>query len=201
MSDSGYKDTATKSGLIPARCTGYALWVLIAPLFFTLLQAQAVPTPAVEYQVKASLVFNFMHFIEWPPEAFQNNAQITVCLTGRDVYGNALRVLERELVQGKTLAVKVYKSWAPELADSCQVVIFSGQERDSMQQALGALAGKSTLTIGETPEFLQDGGIIKFAIINDTVQFEVNLETAKQARLNISSKLLRLANNVVTSAR
>jgi hypothetical protein len=198
---SGPRYKAIKSRLIPARCGRVALWALIAPFFFTLLQARAIPNPAVEYQVKASLVFNFMHFIEWPPDAFQNNAQITVCLAGRDVYGNALQVLEREVVQGKTLAVKVYKSWAPELADSCQVVIFSGQERDSVQQALAALAGKSALTIGESPEFLQDGGIIKFAIINDTVQFEVNLETAKQARLNISSKLLRLANNVVTSAR
>jgi hypothetical protein len=199
MSGSEYK--AIKSGFIPVWCGRVAVWTLLAPLLFSLLQAQAVPNPAVEYQVKASLVFNFMHFIEWPADAFKNEAQITICLTGRDVYGNALRVLEREVVQGKTLAIKIHKNWVPELADSCQVVIFSGQERDSVQQALAVLADRSVLTIGESPEFLRDGGIIKFAIINDTVQFEMNLDMAKQARLSISSKLLRLANNVVTSTR
>jgi hypothetical protein len=186
---------------VKARLVPFRVWLWVAPLLFIFLQAQAVPNPAVEYQVKASLVFNFMHFIEWPVDAFQNAAQINVCLVGRDVYGTALRVLEREVVQGKSLTVKTYGSWYPTLAGSCQVVIFSGQERDAMQQALSELADKSTLTIGESPGFLEDGGIIKFAIINDTVQFEVNLEKAKRARLNISSKLLRLANNVVTSAR
>jgi hypothetical protein len=198
MVDPINKKAAASQGY--ARHTGYILWLLLAPLACTLLQAQAVPAsnPAVEYQVKASLVFNFMHFIEWPPEALKNG-QITLCLVGRDVYGNALRVLEREIVQGKSLTVKTYGLWYPVLADSCQVVIFSEQEQENVQQALADLANKSALTVGETPAFLEDGGIIKFAIINDTVQFEVNVETAKQARLNISSKLLRLASNVVTS--
>jgi hypothetical protein len=200
MSDPEYK--AIKSRFIAARYAHAALWALIAPCLFTLLQAQAAPNPAVEYQVKASLVFNFMHFIEWPADAFENGGQqIDVCLVGSNVYGNALRVLGGELVQGKTLAVSAYSTWTPELADSCQVIIFSIQERDAVRQSLAGLANKSALTVGETPEFLEDGGIIKFTIINDTVQFEVNVERAKQSRLNISSKLLRLANNVVTSSQ
>lgn len=184
------------------RCRGL-LWLLYAPFVFSVCQAQAVPAtqaPAVEYQVKASLVFNFMHFIEWPADAFQHDGQITICLVGRDVYGNALRVLEKEVVQGKSLVVKTYGLWYPALADACQVVIFSPQEQDTVRQPLSTLSGKSVLTVGETPGFLKSGGIIKFAIINDTVQFEVNLEAAKQARLNISSKMLRLASNVVTSS-
>lgn len=188
----------------PARFRGGRClrWLLYAPLVFGVCHAQAVPAeqaPTVEYQVKASLVFNFMHFIEWPAEAFRGDDQITVCLVGKDVYGNALRVLEGEVVQGKSLAVKTYGLWYPALADSCQVVIFGPQEQDGVRAPLAALSGKSVLTVGETPGFLNNGGIIKFTIINDTVQFEVNLGAAKQARLNISSKMLRLASSVVAS--
>ncbi|HEY3486806.1 MAG TPA: YfiR family protein [Gammaproteobacteria bacterium] len=172
---------------------------LLSLALLVLLPAQAVPTPAVEYQVKASLVFNFMHFVEWPEETFKNHSgDIAVCLIGRDVYGNALRVLQGEVVQGKKLTVKTYDEWTANLADSCQVIILSEQGGDNMQEILAFLADKSVLTIGENPEFLQKGGIIRFVIIDDTVQFEVNLATAKQARLVISSKLLRLANNVLT---
>lgn len=202
MSDSAYKKAVVREA--GRRCR-HILWPLCALLAFAFCQARAVPaarTPAVEYQVKASLVFNFMHFIEWPDDAFRNGGeQITVCLVGKDVYGNALRVLEREVVKGKSLVVKTYGLWYPTLADSCQVIVFSPQEQDSVRQALDMLADKSVLSVGETPDFLQDGGIIKFAIINDTVQFEVNLEAAKQARLNISSKLLRLASSVLTPGR
>jgi hypothetical protein len=184
------------------RRAGYGLGMLCTALLFALCPAQAAPAPTVEYQVKASLVFNFMHFVEWPADVFNNGGgQITVCLVGRDVYGNALRVLEKEVVQGRSLAVKTYGLWYPVLADTCQVVIFSAQQADSVRQALAGLAGKSVLSVGETAEFLRDGGVIRFAIINDTVQFEVNLEAAKQARLNISSKLLRLASSVLTSGR
>lgn len=201
MFDRAYKKAACGSAYFyRCRCL---LWLLYAPFVFGVCQAQAVPAtqaPAVEYQVKASLVFNFMHFIEWPADAFQNDGQITVCLVGRDVYGNALRVLEREVVQGKSLVVKTYGLWYPTLADACQVVIFGPQEQDAVRPPLAALSGRSILTVGETPGFLKSGGIIKFEIINDTVQFEVNLEAAKQARLNISSKMLRLASNVVTSS-
>jgi hypothetical protein len=193
-------------GKTPQRCrrAGYGLGALCTALLFALCPAQAAPgvVPTVEYQVKASLVFNFMHFIEWPADAFNNSGgQITVCLVGRDVYGNALRVLEKEVVQGRSLAVKTYGLWYPVLADTCQVVIFSAQQADSVRQALAGLAGKSVLSVGETAGFLQECGIIRFSIINDTVQFEVNLEAAKQARLNISSKLLRLASSVLTSGR
>ncbi len=198
MTDFAYlKALPARTGRI--RRVGYTACLLVGLLICVLFQAPAVPAvnPAVEYQVKASLVFNFMHFIEWPTDSFESDSQIIVCLVGRDVYGNALRVLEGELVQGKALAVRTYGNWFTALADSCHVVIFSAQEQDSVRQALSGLNNKSALTIGESPTFLEDGGIIKFTIVSDTVQFEVNLEKAKQARLDISSKLLRLANNVV----
>lgn len=193
------------TGAEQRRFSIYASRLLCAALVCAFFQAQtqAVPTPnpPVEYQVKASLVFNFMHFIEWPADAFRSNAQINVCLVGRDIYGNALRVLEGEVVQGKNLAVRTQGAWSPEFANSCHIVIFSKLDREAVRQALATLGNKSVLTVGETPGFLEDGGIIKFTIINDTVQFEVNLEAAKLARLNISSKLLRLASSVVTASR
>jgi hypothetical protein len=181
-----------------AKCFMHRL--LVTVLCCAAIQAQAAPAdqPAIEYQVKASLIFNFMHFIEWPEDAFSNNSQITICQIGQDMYGKALRVLDGEIAQGKTLVVKNHSAWSANLANICQVAIFSGQERALTQTALTGLDKKTILTIGETSGFLQDGGIIKFSIIDDTVQFEINLLSAKQARLVISSKLLRLANNVIT---
>lgn len=156
-------------------------------------------SPSIEYQVKASLVFNFIHFIEWPEEIFQNGEnQITICLIGPNIYGRALKVLEGEVAQGKRLTVRMHtKGWSPALADTCQVAIFSEQNSDETKTALPILADKSVLTIGESPTFLEDGGMIKFSIVNETVQFEINYSMAKKARLIVSSKLLRLASNVI----
>lgn len=181
---------------------GYFLFPLCALLlsWHSHPQAQNI-TPSIEYQVKASLVFNFMHFVEWPEETFKNdNGQITICMIGPNIYGRALRALEGEVVQGKRLAVRLHtEGWSAALADTCQVAIFTEQSPDTAKAALPILAQKSVLTIGETPTFLEDGGIIKFKIENETVQFEVNHSMAKKARLMVSSKLLRLASNVMNA--
>jgi hypothetical protein len=49
------------------------------------------------------------------------------------------------------------------------------------------------LTVGESPDFLRDGGIINFVMQDGKVRFEINQEAASRAQLRISSRLLRLA--------
>jgi hypothetical protein len=49
------------------------------------------------------------------------------------------------------------------------------------------------LTVGESPDFLRQGGIINFVLEDGKVRFEINQDAATQADLRISSRLLRLA--------
>jgi len=60
-----------------------------------------------------------------------------------------------------------------------------------------ALKGSPILTIGESDGFLESGGIINFLMEDEKVRFEINNTAAKQARLKIRSKLLRLAQRVI----
>lgn len=181
-------------------CLRYSACLVCALFVSGILPASAQGTsPSIEYQVKASLVFNFLHFVEWPAETLRNkDGEITICLIGPNVYGRALKVLEGEVAQGKRLTVRMHtEGWSSALADSCLVAIFSERDSSEIKKALPVLTDKGVLTIGETPGFLEDGGIIKFSIVNETVQFEINYGMAKKARLIVSSKLLRLASNVI----
>jgi len=53
------------------------------------------------------------------------------------------------------------------------------------------------LTIGEIDGFLETGGIINFILEQKKLVFEVNLVAGKRAKLEISSKLLRIAKRVI----
>jgi hypothetical protein len=172
---------------------------IIYSLAFVPGNAISASAPTVEYQVKASLVFNFVHFVTWPADTFLNDdRRFTVCLVGTDVYGRALQSLAGEIVQGKVIVIKKFSGRSSgDWTNACQVAIFTGQNRNAIRKDLSAVADKNVLTIGENSEFLEDGGIIKFTIIEDTVRFEINLLSAEQAHLVISSKLLRLANRVL----
>jgi len=52
------------------------------------------------------------------------------------------------------------------------------------------------LTVGETESFLQEGGIINFAIRSSRVRFDIDLDAAHRAGIQISSKVLSLADEV-----
>jgi len=60
-------------------------------------------------------------------------------------------------------------------------------------EAIQLLKGVPVLTIGETPGFARNGGIINLILEDNKVRFEVNVQAAKDAELNISSRLLALA--------
>jgi len=54
--------------------------------------------------------------------------------------------------------------------------------------------------VGETSNFLSDGGMIRFHVDEDRIRFDINLEAAEASHLQISSRLLLLASSV-TQAR
>jgi hypothetical protein len=62
---------------------------------------------------------------------------------------------------------------------------------------LASLRGKAVLTVGETEDFAEDGGMIAFLVEENKIRFEINLEAADKAKLKISSKLLALAKTVI----
>ena len=49
------------------------------------------------------------------------------------------------------------------------------------------------LTVGDFEGFTRHGGIIRFVTVGNKIRLRVNLAAAQQAKLTISSKLLRPA--------
>ena len=74
----------------------------------------------------------------------------------------------------------------------------SSSEKSYLPLILKPLKGASILTVGDTEMFVHEGGIINFLDSVNRVQLEINLDTAEQARLKISSKLLSLAKVIKT---
>jgi hypothetical protein len=141
-----------------------------------------------EYQVKAAFLYNFAKFVEWPSPP---QTAIELCVVGEDPFG---KILE-DTVQGKTIngqPMVVRRLKAGEVPRNCQIAFVNAPEREA-RSILDALRGAHTLTVGESPSFAQDGGIINFVLKDNRVQFEINIDAAEQARLKISSKLLSLA--------
>jgi hypothetical protein len=161
-----------------------------------------------EYLIKAGFLYNFAKFVEWPAAASsRGDSPIVIGILGTDPFGNVLdHIVEDKKIGPRGFVVKRYK-WDEDHKDwkDCKILFVSASEKAHVDEIVQSVKGLPILTVGETPGFAERGGVIRFIILEDNrVRFEVNVEAAHQANLNISSQLLTLAKIIqqtVSSAR
>jgi YfiR/HmsC-like len=153
-----------------------------------------------EYLIKAGFIYNFANLVQWPSTSFaQPDSPIVIVILGEDHFGTTLdHVLEGKKVNARPFVIKRARS-VSELQRAlgpqkeCQILYVSSSEMSHLGEAIQMLKGVPVLTIGETPGFAKNGGIINLILEDNKVRFEVNVQAAKEADLNISSRLLALA--------
>jgi hypothetical protein len=155
-------------------------------------RAQAPPAPT-EYQVKAVFLFNFSQFVDWPPAAFADGrSPLIIGVLGRDPFGATLdEIVSGETVNGRPLAVRRYES--VEQVDACHILFIDRSQEPQLDAVIAALKGRNILTVGDFEGFARRGGIVRFLTVGNKIRLRVNLAAAQQAKLTISSKLLRPA--------
>lgn len=171
---------------------GVALRLAIVVLTAASVQTNADASVADEYQVKASFLYNFTKFVEWPAGVFESSdSPISICVLGQNLFGHVLH----ETVRGKTVNGRMLVvSGIPDArsATHCQILFVSSFERMRFGAILGELR-TGILTVGETGGFIEAGGIVNLKVDDGKIQIQVNINAAEQAGVHISSKLLSLA--------
>ena len=146
-----------------------------------------------EYLIKAGFIYNFARLVEWPATTFaQPNSPIVIGIWGTDPFGPVIdQILDDKRVNNRGFVIKRLKS-LNDLKD-CHILFVSSSEVARLNEAIHLTKSMPVLTIGEMPGFARHGGIINLTLEDSKVRFEVNVEAAKEAELNISSRLLALA--------
>src|SRR5262249_18853354 len=172
-----------------------AVILLCCGLLFAPLPAPGAQTSSAEYEVKAAFIFNFAKFVEWPPQAFSGaESPFTICLAG-DPFAGALD----RLIQGKTLdrrRLTIRRVSAGDDVHACQVLYIAPSKSRRAAELLNSVANAPILTIGESKNFIEDGGIIRLVNAGGHIRFQINPDAADRGSLKISSRLLRVADVV-----
>ncbi len=155
------------------------------------------PEPVTEYQLKAAFLLNVARFVEWPEPV--RDGPIQFCVAGKDPFGDLLPdVLRDQRVQGRPLAAVHPRS--PAEMRQCRVLFVSASERKRAGDILKAVRGAPVLTVGETPRFAEDGGMVNMVLDASKIRLESNPDAVAQAGLRISSRLLQLTRVVRAAA-
>jgi hypothetical protein len=150
------------------------------------------PSPTAS-QVKAAFLYNFAKFVEWPADVLpESSTEMGLCILGEDPFGADLDdTIQGKSVNGRGIEIKRFRTL--HALKGCHVLFISSSEWHRLPKILEDLKGESLLTVGEMTRFAKLGGIINFAMEENKVRFEINIDAAERARLRISSRLLKLA--------
>lgn len=147
-----------------------------------------------EETVKAAFVYNFAaRHVKWPESAHQSKqSPFVIGVLGRDAFLTRLEEICRGRKIGeRALVVKAVESTSDAL--SCHVVVVTSAREDEVRDIANAAKGKPLLVVGNSEAAIARGAHIAFFVEKSKVRFAIAPERAKNAQLEISSELLKLA--------
>lgn len=146
-----------------------------------------------ESEVRAAIVVNFVHYVEWPDNPAPGS-ELLICVAGQGATAEALSVFNGKSVLGRRIAVEN----RPYLASSasCRVLFIGETGARPSVDWLRDMTGQAVLTVSEGEDFLADGGVISLNRVGSRIAFDVNLTAMRRSNLRIGSQLLRLARDV-----
>jgi len=184
----------SQGGILTSRRQfGLPFW-LAAALLAALLAAipPARAQEAGEYQIKAAFLVTIAKFVDWAPGKLDDGAPIVVGIYGKDPFGPTLdKTLEGKTVNGRAISIR--RVAGLEEARVCTIVFVAAVDRKRLAQTLAALSAAGVMSVGESPNFAQQGGVVNFVLRGNAVALEINPIAAERAHLRISSRLLGLA--------
>lgn len=173
--------------------------LLIAVVLLGLcVSVKAQDEVALDYQVKAAFLVNFPKYVDWPSEAFPaTNSAITVAVFGDENVANEFQNMIQSglAIDGHPVVLKRIQNEA-DLTGKSQILYIANSERARVSAILQKLKGSPVLLVGDSDNFLEQGGMINMVPKNRKIRLQINLGAARQASLKISSRLLVAADVV-----
>jgi len=145
-----------------------------------------------EYQLKAVFIYKAATYIRWPEGAFADaKSPLVIGILGPDPVGADLRRIAKvKKIDGRRIEIR--NSARVEEIRVCHILFMSrAVDGKTQETAIKRLSGRGILFIGETPEFLKQGGVLDFAIQKNNIVLFISPAAYKRERLVVSSQFLR----------
>lgn len=178
----------------------FLLWTLdILSCQPTFANAEQLSLP--EYSVKAAFLYNFGKFVERPIASVPSKISdpfFYVCILGGDPFGVNIDAIEGKPLQSRSIRI-IYAQSVDQMdvIRKSDLLFICRSEEKNLPKIIEAIKDYPILTVADMKGGAQLGVMINLIRINDSVRFEINLNSAKHARVKISSQLLKLASSVL----
>lgn len=178
----------------PFRGRAPKVLVLLVPLllFATDPREADKDTTAI---VQASYIYNIAKLVEWKDPAMKNGPFVIGVLGSTNLYQELIKKYATRSI-GKQ-PIEVRKLPRSSEVDPCHILFVGQSELVLMPAIYKQLEKRSTLLISEYPGALDDGAVVNFIRVQNTLKYEISLVNAHKHKLDVGLTLKQLADRVV----
>lgn len=164
--------------------------ILISSLSATWVVAKGPPD---EDTLKAEFLVRFAGFTTWPANVFpERSSHVVIGVWSDSEYTRTLsNVIGSRRAGDRKIVARTVRNMSE--ASTVHMLFIPGSSASSVDKLLSELAGLPVLTVSEVSGFCKRGGMLNFYREGQYIRFEANPDAARDAGLQLSSQLLRLA--------
>lgn len=152
----------------------------------------------MDADLKAAFLYNILKYVSYPTNAFSGASTPYRILADDSPLTRRFPILLRDkLVNGRKIQVAYFLGEATG-ADFPHVAFIQGDSLVAEHLIESFKEDKPILTVSDSLQFLEHGGMIQLITVSNTVRFRINTNATAKAGLVVSDKLSRLAHELVS---
>ena len=105
-----------------------------------------------------------------------------------------LAKLSGKTINGRSIVFRQFN--APEEAAQCQVLFISRSELTKLEGIKDVFSGLPVLTVADSEEFCQNGGMLSLDNERGKIVFDVNFREIQRSKLKPNAQLFKLARRI-----
>lgn len=180
--------------LLRLRAVGCAIWLL---LLVPIANVYASENDDFTDRLKVAFTYKIIQFIEWTGDAGgESKGPVNLCVLSGNQLDRLFADFDGKAVNGRAVQV-AFLNQLPKSSGQCDVLYIGHAEQIRLPQILQHVEsiGK-ILTVSDIEQFAKSGGMVAFKANERSVKMEINVSSATNSGIKISSKLLEVANIV-----
>lgn len=144
---------------------------------------------ADEYSIKAAFLYNLAKFVDWPPGKFgAHDSPLIIGVVGEAGFERTRAVVKDKLIERHKVVVRLVAS--NEEVKDCHILFVTRSTKQNISEMVIAAHNAAVLTVGETDQFLDSGGMIRFYAESENLRLEINDDAVHRAGLSIKANAL-----------
>ena len=164
-------------------------------LFAELTTAYASGIDDFTDRIKVAFTYKIIQFIEWT-ENTDSNAPVILCVLADKRLDRLFTDFEGKEINGQTVQL-LFLEQPPKPSELCGILYIGNLEQARLPQILQQITPQGKiLTISDSDHFAKLGGMVELKVHGRSVKMEINVSSATNVGIRISSKLLEVANIV-----